>query len=68
MLTVKEVYKLAASGLSMKEIREIEFRRADYNFLCLTPRDVRFLTCCGVRVEPQDLSKRRDEERKRKRR
>jgi hypothetical protein len=52
VLTAKEVYKLASSGFSMRQIREIE---GDINHLRLTAADARFLARCGVRVEPEDL-------------
>ena len=55
MLTAREVYKLAASGFSVKEIREIEVRQGDIDRLRLTLADARFLAGCGVRVETEDL-------------
>jgi hypothetical protein len=51
-LTAKEVYRLAASGVSVAQIREIEVRRTDR--LLLTTADARFLARCGVRVDAQD--------------
>jgi len=43
---------LAGSGFELSEIREIEARQKAF---WLTPKDVRFLRSCGVRIDPEDV-------------